>query len=370
MNIGRKNQFLLPLLRSTVDERGNPVEEVKSSEYTDEMQKRMGGSLTYNHEDGMNFDYILPDLIVGSCPQSAFDVDRLVEEGVGAIFCLQEDHDAQYFGFEIEDIQLRCEERGDIVHVRCPVRDFDPFNLRLKLPTAVAKLHAAQRLAGGKSVYVHCTAGLGRAPGAALAYMFWMRGFDLTEAYNLLMEKRPCHPKLEAIRAATCDILFESSRTPCEILVSRFGTCSSIQVSGLDVGWGQFLDLGYDPARRAFCLRRELLPGKYPYKLVWDGHWSYSGARRRRGPSPSPLLSRARAMSVNLGAGVCTNPSVPRDVGEAPRRTSEGAARGFPFQTGISSSPPFLLLCGSRARRSFGAPSPPETERRSVRPVP
>eukprot|EP00191_Tetraselmis_sp_GSL018_P022681 CAMPEP_0177625516 /NCGR_PEP_ID=MMETSP0419_2-20121207/30145_1 /TAXON_ID=582737 /ORGANISM="Tetraselmis sp., Strain GSL018" /LENGTH=352 /DNA_ID=CAMNT_0019126475 /DNA_START=320 /DNA_END=1375 /DNA_ORIENTATION=- len=236
----------------------------------------MGGSLTYNHEDGMNFDYILPDLIVGSCPQSAFDVDRLVEEGVGAIFCLQEDHDAQYFGFEIEDIQLRCEERGDIVHVRCPVRDFDPFNLRLKLPTAVAKLHAAQRLAGGKSVYVHCTAGLGRAPGAALAYMFWMRGFDLTEAYNLLMEKRPCHPKLEAIRAATCDILFESSRTPCEILVSRFGTCSSIQVSGLDVGWGQFLDLGYDPARRAFCLRRELLPGKYPYKLVWDGHWSYS----------------------------------------------------------------------------------------------
>ena len=36
----------------------------------------MGGVLTYRHEDGMSFDEILDDLIVGSCPQTPEDIDR------------------------------------------------------------------------------------------------------------------------------------------------------------------------------------------------------------------------------------------------------------------------------------------------------
>lgn len=40
------------------------------------MQQRMGGVLTYCHEDGMNYNDIMDDLIVGSCPQKAADVDR------------------------------------------------------------------------------------------------------------------------------------------------------------------------------------------------------------------------------------------------------------------------------------------------------
>lgn len=40
------------------------------------MQQRMGGVLTYRHEDGMNYNDILDDIIVGSCPQTAADVDR------------------------------------------------------------------------------------------------------------------------------------------------------------------------------------------------------------------------------------------------------------------------------------------------------
>lgn len=51
------------------------VEAAKSEEYTDVMQSRMGGGLTYRHEDGMNYAHVLPDLIVGSCPQTAADVD-------------------------------------------------------------------------------------------------------------------------------------------------------------------------------------------------------------------------------------------------------------------------------------------------------
>lgn len=48
----------------------------KSGKYTDEMQRRMGGGLTYKHEEGINFSYVLPDVVVGSCPQSPADVDR------------------------------------------------------------------------------------------------------------------------------------------------------------------------------------------------------------------------------------------------------------------------------------------------------
>lgn len=52
------------------------MEDGLSDEYSQEMQQRMGGALTYRHEDGINYDEILDDLIVGSCPQTPQDIDR------------------------------------------------------------------------------------------------------------------------------------------------------------------------------------------------------------------------------------------------------------------------------------------------------
>lgn len=42
-------------------------------------------------------------------------------------------------------------------------RDFDAHDLRIRLPAVVSKLHKAINQNGGVT-YVHCTAGLGRAP--------------------------------------------------------------------------------------------------------------------------------------------------------------------------------------------------------------
>lgn len=56
-------------------------------------------------------------------------------------------------------------------------------------------------------VYVHCTAGLGRAPAICIAYMYWFGGMTLDEAYKELTSIRPCGPKRDAIRAATYDLL-------------------------------------------------------------------------------------------------------------------------------------------------------------------
>lgn len=47
-----------------------------SEQYTEEMQSKMGGSQTYVHEAGMNYNRITDDIVVGSCPQTAADVDR------------------------------------------------------------------------------------------------------------------------------------------------------------------------------------------------------------------------------------------------------------------------------------------------------
>ncbi len=53
-------------------------EEAKSDEYSEEMQKRMGGYLVYRHEDGINWNDIADQLVVGSCLQTPDDVDRFV----------------------------------------------------------------------------------------------------------------------------------------------------------------------------------------------------------------------------------------------------------------------------------------------------
>ncbi|GMP92720.1 hypothetical protein CsSME_00042823 [Camellia sinensis var. sinensis] len=84
-------------------------------------------------------------------------------------------------------------------------RDFDPDSLRSGLPKAVLSLEWAISEGKGK-VYVHCTAGLGRAPAVAIAYMFWFCDIDLNTAYNRLTSKRPCGPNKSAIRGATYDL--------------------------------------------------------------------------------------------------------------------------------------------------------------------
>lgn len=84
---------------------------------------------------------------------------RLAKAGVGTIFCLQEDSDMAYFSLDINPIIKRCQARGDIKHVRFPIRDFDPFSLRQRLPEAVQVL-LKEAASGRGKLYIHCTAGL------------------------------------------------------------------------------------------------------------------------------------------------------------------------------------------------------------------
>ncbi|GFH15955.1 uncharacterized protein HaLaN_12288 [Haematococcus lacustris] len=164
------------------------------------MNRKMGTSLSYRHELGIDYNRILPDLI--------------------------EDCDMAYFKLDLEPIKARCMERGDVKHVRFPIRDFDPYDLRRKLPKAVARLAREHDPKAG-TVYIHCTAGT-----------------DPVET---------------------------------TIAVHRFGQAKSIQVAGLDVGWHAPLPMEKEtkPPFR-FVLHRKLYPGKYQYKLIVDGNWTFS----------------------------------------------------------------------------------------------
>jgi len=247
-----------------------------SQEYSETMKNKMGSTLEYKHEAGMNYARVKPRLIVGSCLQQPGDVDRLHSEAVGLILCLQEDADMKHFDLDLCPIVQRAEELG-ISHIREPIRDFDPFHLRKNLPGAVGRL--AKELAlrtEAEAAYIHCTAGLGRAPAVALAHMFWVDAICLEEAYKQLFEVRRCHPQLAMIRAATCDML-AGGDSVCEttIAVAAPGA-TKVEIAGLDVGWGARLQLQKSDTSNVFKICRAMPPGRYQYKFIIDGEWRAS----------------------------------------------------------------------------------------------
>jgi protein-tyrosine phosphatase len=83
---------------------------------------------------------------------------------------------------------------------RVPVRDFDPIDLREKLPECVRALE--HLLSAGHSVYLHCTLGASRSPTVAIAYHHWCLGWDLEEAVSYVKKRWQCSPNLEAVRLA------------------------------------------------------------------------------------------------------------------------------------------------------------------------
>ncbi|KAK4760019.1 hypothetical protein SAY87_023150 [Trapa incisa] len=189
----------------------------RMDEYNVAMKRMMRNPYEYHHDLGMNYTQITDNLIVGSQPQKPQDVEHLKrKENVAYILNLQQDRDIEYWGIDFEAILERCRDHG-IQHTRTPARDFDPESLRNGLPKAVSSLEWA--ISDGKGrIYVHCTAGLGRAPAVVIAYLYWFCDMNLTKAYDILTYKRPCGPNKRAIRGATYDLAKNEWKEPFESL--------------------------------------------------------------------------------------------------------------------------------------------------------
>ncbi len=151
----------------------------------------------------INLSRIQPELFIGTCPRTPVDVDRLTTgPRITGVLNLQTDEDFVQHGLNWDAVYKRYQAR-DLVLVRWPIRDFDPQDLRRRLGGAVDQLHAL--LGAGHRVYVHCTAGIGRAPGVTIAYLSWVQGWDLEQAHRFVSDQRACSPYIDAIKQASVD---------------------------------------------------------------------------------------------------------------------------------------------------------------------
>lgn len=141
-------------------------------------------------------DPILPELVVGEYPNVA-DVPWLRDvHGITAIVCLQDEADLASKRLRLGDLREAYAGTG-IAFDHIPVPDGDPEFLANRLPIIVEVLHA--HLEAGATVYLHCNAGMNRAPTAAIAYVHAYRGLALPEAIEFVKARRLCVPYVRAL---------------------------------------------------------------------------------------------------------------------------------------------------------------------------
>jgi hypothetical protein len=151
----------------------------------------------------VDVDRILPQLLVGSCPWDRADVESLKADfGVTAVLNLQTEDDFAYWGIDWPNMEAAY-RAARIETRRVPVPDFNPEDLRQKLPECVQALD--ELLRAGHTVYVHCSAGVNRSPSVVIAYLYWTGRMGLAEAVDYVLQRHPCDPYVDAIRLATED---------------------------------------------------------------------------------------------------------------------------------------------------------------------
>jgi protein-tyrosine phosphatase len=148
----------------------------------------------------MDCDFVTDRIIVGEFPAQAYDARWLSQRmGVTAVLNLQTDDDLDGLGVDQERLEQGYRDEGVELR-RVEIRDFDTEDLVRHLPRAVTALR--ELLEAGHTVYLHCTAGAGRSPSVAAAYLHWVGGMGLVEAERFVRSRRACTPDLEAIERA------------------------------------------------------------------------------------------------------------------------------------------------------------------------
>jgi len=128
-------------------------------------------------------------LLLGSCPKTGADVRRIAAESPAtAILCLQSDDCLAALGVDLDAVRAAAAETG-LLWTRCAVRDFDRLDQAAMLPDLVRALNAL--LALGRVPYVHCTAGINRAPLAVVGLLTFARGWELDAAVAHVRSERP-----------------------------------------------------------------------------------------------------------------------------------------------------------------------------------
>jgi hypothetical protein len=148
---------------------------------------------------------ILPELLIGEYPTPDDAAWLRSEHGVTAVVSLQDDADLACKNLRLSALERAYREHGLRFH-REPLPDGDGEVLAARLDPLVALL--ARLLDAGERVYLHCNAGLNRAPTVAIAYLLACRDLALAEASALVKERRACVPYRRVLEA------WAAARTP------------------------------------------------------------------------------------------------------------------------------------------------------------
>lgn len=142
--------------------------------------------------------FILEQLAIGEYPTPEDAAWLRSALAVSTVVCLQDDVDLDRKGLSLRALERAYAAHGIQFH-RVPVPDGDTDALRAHLDRSVRLL--AGTLAAGARVYLHCNAGLNRAPTVAIAYLHVHHGHTLAAACSLVKARRPCVPYMQMLAA-------------------------------------------------------------------------------------------------------------------------------------------------------------------------
>jgi len=142
---------------------------------------------------------VVPELVVGAYLEP-HDLPWLAtEREIRAVLNLQDDFDLAAKRLSLADLRRACSDVA-VAFDRVPVADGDHETLARRLPDLVALLDRLVREHG--RVYLHCNAGMNRAPTVAIAYLHVHHDLGLQAAVALMKSRRSCLPYVTALKAA------------------------------------------------------------------------------------------------------------------------------------------------------------------------
>lgn len=131
-------------------------------------------------KEDLSLNNISENLIIGSFINSTNDINSLHSQGVTAIVNLQTKRDMERKFVNIQEIRKHCKSKG-ILFINAPIRDNDPIDYIQKAHDVldiIKDLYNANHC-----MYIHCTAGIGRAPQTAILHLVLHRKYNINEAF-------------------------------------------------------------------------------------------------------------------------------------------------------------------------------------------
>src|SRR5215475_13125576 len=118
---------------------------------------------------------ISTELLIGEYPAPE-DIAWLKSSyGIRAVLNLQDDEDLKHNGLRLDDLQREYAQSG-IKFVRAPIQDGSADAMAERLGVALADLRSL--VESDQRVYLHCNAGMNRAPTLAIAFLRGHRGMS------------------------------------------------------------------------------------------------------------------------------------------------------------------------------------------------